>query len=119
MQYDPTALVRHTYGMTSYVVGARSRARAPTADRVVLHPRRLRSIHARFHVAHMLTSTSTARAHSHVTFARVGKLRFSLCAISTRTELMVEPDPVIFRHAVGWTPPGCSETSSTVPPAIG
>ena len=42
--------------------------------------------------------------HSQLTLASVGKLRLSRCAISTRTELMVPPLPVILSIAVGCTP---------------
>ena len=56
-------------------------------------------------------------AQSHVTLARVGKLRLSRCAISTRTELIVAPEPLMERHAVGCTPSASRETRSTVPPA--
>mmetsp|Transcript_18417 Transcript_18417/g.55085 ORF Transcript_18417/g.55085 Transcript_18417/m.55085 type:complete len:270 (-) Transcript_18417:262-1071(-) len=65
-----------------------------------------------------LPHAPTAPDQSHVTLARVGKLRLRRCAISTRTEFIVAPEPVIERQAVGWSPSASRETRSTVPPAI-
>ncbi len=52
-----------------------------------------------------------------VTWASVGKFRLSRCAISTRTEFIVLPEPVISSSADGITPM-LNEQSSTSPPAI-